>query len=184
MIPIVFLAVALAMDAFAVALVQGAAGRLSIGGAARVGLTFGLAQGMMPLAGWGLGVAFAGAFQSFDHWLAFGLLSILGIRMIMEGLIHGEEEPEPRRLSLLSLLVAALATSIDAAAAGLALPLLGQPIPVACLIIGATTSILSFAGVLLGRRVGFRVGKRAEVGGGVLLVGLGLRILLEHTGLM
>lgn len=180
MIPVVLLAVALAMDAFAVALVQGATGRLNAAGAARIGITFGLAQGLMPLVGWGLGIAFADAFKSFDHWVAFILLAILGARMIAEGLRHQPDEPEAKRLFLFSLLVSALATSIDAAAAGLTLPLLGLPIPIACFVIGATTALLSFAGVLLGRRVGVRAGKHAEIIGGVLLLGLGLKILVEH----
>ena len=184
MLPIVLLAFALAMDAFAVALVQGAAGRLGVAGAARIALVFGLAQGVMPLLGWAMGLAFADIFQRVDHWVAFALLAILGIRMIREGLRQEPDAPEVKRIFLLSLLVSGLATSIDAAAAGMMLPLLGQPIPVACFVIGATTAALSFAGALLGRRVGYRAGKRAEIVGGALLIALGLKILLEHVGMV
>jgi manganese efflux pump family protein len=184
MMAIILLAVALAMDAFAVALIQGAYGRLGVVGAARIAIAFGLAQGLMPLVGWALGLAFTDIFKSFDHWLAFALLGILGIRMIGEGLRREADEPEVKRLFLLSLLVSALATSIDAAAAGLTLPLLGQPIPIACFVIAGVTGTLSFAGALLGRKAGARAGKRAEVIGGVLLFGLGVKILLDHTGML
>jgi manganese efflux pump family protein len=183
-ISIILLAVALAMDAFAVALIQGATGRLGVGGALRIALMFGLAQGAMPLIGWGLGAAFGAAFQAVDHWIAFLLLAVLGGRMLMEGFRKEPAEPEAKRLFLFSLLVSALATSIDAAAAGLTLPLLGQPIPIACLVIGLTTVIISFGGVILGKRAGVRMGKHAEVIGGLLLIGLGLKILLDHRGLI
>lgn len=184
MISIVLLAIALAMDAFAVALIQGATGRLGLGGALRVALVFGLAQGAMPLIGWSLGAAYGTAFQEVDHWIAFALLAVLGGRMLMEGFRSEPGEPEARRMFLFSLLVSALATSIDAAAAGLTLPLLGQPVPVACLVIGITTALISFAGVMLGKRAGIRIGKHAEMAGGLLLIGLGLKILLEHRGLI
>ncbi|MDT9600713.1 manganese efflux pump MntP [Sphingosinicella rhizophila] len=183
MITLLLLAVALAMDAFAVALVQGASCRLGFGGAVRIALVFGLAQGLMPLVGWSLGFAFADTFQQFDHWIAFLLLGLLGGRMIRDGIWYEPDAPEAKRLFMLSLLVSSLATSVDAAAAGLTLPLLGQPIPTACLVIGATTALLSFGGALIGRRVGVHFGKKAELVGGILLVGLGIRILVEHLGL-
>jgi manganese efflux pump family protein len=184
MISIILLAIALAMDAFAVALIQGATGRLGVGGALRIAIAFGVAQGTMPLVGWALGMAFADAFQSVDHWIAFALLAALGARMLLEGLRREPGEPEAKRMFLFSLLVSALATSIDAAAAGLTLPLLGQPIPVACVVIGLTTALISFVGVLLGRGAGIRIGRHAEIAGGLLLIGLGLKIVLEHRGII
>lgn len=169
------------MDAFAVSLVRGSAEGHSTSEAFKLGAIFGLAQGLMPLVGWLLGVAFAEAFRSFDHWIAFTLLSILGVRMLREGFSGEADEAEQRTgASMLSLLVAAFATSIDAAAAGITLPLLGVAIPAACLVIGLITGALCIAGYLVGAKVSRRTGKWAEVAGGLVLLALGARILIEH----
>lgn len=180
-IALLILALALAMDALAVSLVRGSAEGHNVSEAFKLGAVFGLAQGLMPLVGWLLGVAFAEAFRSVDHWIAFSLLAVLGVRMIHEGLAHGEDETGRRPgASVLSLLVAAFATSIDAAAAGITLPLLGVAIPAACLIIGTTTGALCTAGYLVGTKVSRRTGKWAEIAGGIVLLGLGSRILVAH----
>ena len=174
------LALALAMDAVAVSLVRGSAEGHNLSEAINLGAVFGLAQGLMPLVGWVLGVAFAGAFQSFDHWIAFSLLGLLGVRMIHEGLTGDDTKEVQTSASVLSLLVAAFATSIDAAAAGITLPLLGVAIPVACLVIGFTTGALCTAGYLVGTKVSSKTGKWAEIVGGLVLLGLGTRILIQH----
>lgn len=183
MLTLVLLALALSADAFAAALCRGAGHRDRSGwaDALTVGAAFGAAQGLMPLIGWGLGVAFASVIASVDHWIAFGLLAFLGVRMIREGLKR--DEPGCEDVSGptgAALLVAALATSIDAAAAGVSLPLLSVPVAVSCATIGAVTFVLSTAGVRLGGMLGARIGKRAEVLGGLALVALGTKILIEH----
>ncbi len=177
---LVVLALALAADAFAVAVSQGASGRHGIGGAMRIGGAFGLAQGIMPLIGWALGVRFTGVIGAFDHWIAFGLLGALGAKTIYEGLSADDDAGPAPRLSNLALLGAALATSIDAAAAGVTLPTLGAPIGLACATIGLVTLAASTSGVLLGGAAGSRIGKRAEVVGGAALILIGLNILIRH----
>jgi putative Mn2+ efflux pump MntP len=180
MIPLLVLALALAMDAFAVSLVRGSFEGQSVAQAMKLGLLFGLAQGLMPLAGWALGLAFADTFKSFDHWIAFTLLGILGLRMIREGLSEDAGPGSPKAMSTASLFVAALATSIDAAAAGVALPLLGIWMPLACLVIGIVTGTLCVGGYLVGGRITVRAGRRAEIAGGFVLILLGVKILIEH----
>jgi putative Mn2+ efflux pump MntP len=172
------LAVALSMDAFAVALCQGAAGA-GARAALRAGAAFGLAQGLMPLIGWSLGTAFAASIAAVDHWIALILLSILGLKMIREGVTAEHEDGRPL-LSGWALLTAAVATSIDAAAAGITLPTIGAPILTAVAVIGATTAVMSFAAVLIGRAVGHRLGKWAEIAGGLMLIAIGARIFVQH----
>lgn len=180
MIAIFLLSLALAMDAFAVSLVKGATPDARKTDALKIGVTFGLAQGLMPLVGWLLGVTFESTFKTFDHWIAFVLLAALGVRMLIES--HSVDTPTTQRdaLSSLSLLVAAFATSIDAAAAGVTLPLLGVSIPAACLTIGIVTGALCTVGFIIGARAGSKIGKRAEFVGGIVLIGLGFKILIEH----
>ena len=180
---LLLLALALAMDAFAVAVCNGAKTRPGLAGALPIGLTFGAAQGLMPLAGWALGTTFAGAIDAWDHWIAFALLGLLGIKMIGEGLDTGDESGD-RPLAGRALLVAAIATSIDAAAAGLTLDTLGVPVMLACLAIAGVTALLATIGALFGAAIGTRFGKRAEIAGGLVLIGIGLRIVAEHTGLL
>mgnify|MGYP004500130957 CR=1 FL=1 len=175
------LSIGLAMDAFAVALVRGSTGEKRLSRAFGIGFAFGIAQGLMPLLGWVLGKALGASFQAYDHWIAFVLLLVLGVRMIKEAFGEPEIAPDDvSRVRLLSLLTAAFATSIDAAAAGLTLPLLGISVPLACLAIGATTALLCTAGYWIGARVSGIAGKRAELLGGILLIAVGSKILVEH----
>jgi putative Mn2+ efflux pump MntP len=182
MIALLVLAIALAMDAFAVSVVRGSVRAHRTSEGLRIAAAFGLAQGLMPLIGWWLGIAFASTFKQIDHWIAFVLLSGLGVRMIKEGL-SAEQPREQDRIgtALLGLIVAAFATSIDAAAAGITLPLLGVAVPLACLTIGATTAVICFIGYQIGGKVSLRVGKWAEALGGVILIALGSRILVQHV---
>lgn len=182
-VELVLLALALSADAFAVALVRGAAGEHSLARALETGLAFGLAQALMPLLGWGAGVALAGWIEAIDHWIAFVLLAGLGLRMLYaafsgtgEDGATGQADPG----SLLGLFAAAVATSIDAAAAGLTLDLFGLPVWQSCLIIGVVTALVCVPGYWFASRIGGRLGRIAEAGGGVMLVGLGAKILLEH----
>lgn len=185
MFTLLILSLGLAMDAFAVSLVRGASGDHRIGSAIELGLVFGLAQGLMPLLGWSLGVLLAEPFQAWDHWIAFALLSALGVKLLREARAGGPDAaapaaPTPPGGRRLGLATAAFATSIDAAAAGLTLPVLGIAIPLACLTIGATTAALSGGGYLLGNRAARALGKRAEAAGGLVLILIGLKILVEH----
>jgi putative Mn2+ efflux pump MntP len=173
------LALGLAMDAVAVAVAQGAAGRAHRASALVIGLAFGAAQGLMPLIGWTIGSAFLPLVRSVDHRIAFVLLSFLGGRMIREAReprAGGPGEP----LAGLALLSAAVATSIDALAAGVTLPALAVPVLPACVTIGGVTGLLSLLGVHVGAAAGSRVGKWAEMAGGLVLIGLGFKILIQH----
>lgn len=180
MTALLILAIALAMDAFAVAVAQGAAARLGWRGALRIGAAFGAAQGLMPALGWALGIVLAGVIESVDHWIAFGLLGLLGAKMIREGM--AADGAAPPVLTGNALLLAAIATSIDAAAAGVTLPTLGLPVLMSCAVIAIVTALLCVFGVLFGAQLGHRFGKRAEIGGGVVLIALGTRILGTHLG--
>jgi putative Mn2+ efflux pump MntP len=179
MIAASLLALALAMDAFAVALAQGARFRPGWGGGIAIAVTFGLFQAVMPLAGWGIGELAFAYVAAVDHWIAFGLLTFLGVRML--GGHVGEEEPA-RALTGTALLVAGVATSVDALAAGITLPTLAVAPLIAAGLIGGVTLALSGAGVAFGRVAGERWGPWAERAGGVILIGLGCKILAEHTG--
>jgi manganese efflux pump family protein len=173
------LAVALAMDAFAVALTQGARFRPSAAGGLAIAATFGVFQSLMPLAGWAVGAVALAYVEAIDHWIAFGLLGFLGVRMLGG---HVGEEEAAHALTGRALMVAGVATSIDALAAGITLPALDVSPWLAVALIGLVTFALSGAGVALGRRAGDAFGAWAERAGGVILIGLGCKILAEHTG--
>jgi manganese efflux pump family protein len=179
MIAAILLAFALAMDAFAVALTQGAKFRPSAAGGFAIALTFGVFQALMPLAGWGIGAVALAYVEAVDHWIAFGLLAFLGVRMLGG---HVGDEEAAHALTGRTLLIAGVATSIDALAAGITLPTLGVSPWLAVALIGLVTVALSGAGVVLGRRAGDHLGTWAERAGGVILIGLGCKILAEHTG--
>lgn len=179
--PAFLLGLALAMDAFAVALTQGARFRPGWRGGAMIALTFGLFQGAMPLIGWGIGSVALAYVAAVDHWIAFAVLAFLGVRMLGG---HVGDEEAARALTGRALLVAGVATSIDALAAGFTLPALGIAPLLAGGIIAAVTFALSGAGVALGRAAGDRFGAWAERAGGVILIALGVKILAEHTALI
>jgi putative Mn2+ efflux pump MntP len=181
MIAALLLALALAMDAFAVALTQGARFRPSARGGLAIALTFGAFQALMPLVGWGTGTVALAYVEAVDHWIAFGLLAFLGVRMLGG---HIGEEEAARKLTGRALLVAGLATSIDALAAGITLPTLPVAPLLAAGLIGLVTLVMSAAGVMLGRVAGDRFGSWAERLGGVILIGLGCNILAQHAGWM
>lgn len=179
MIEALLLAFALAMDAFAVALTQGAKFRPSARGGAAIAVTFGGFQALMPLAGWVIGAVALIYVEAVDHWIAFGLLSFLGVRMLGG---HVGEEEASHALTGRALLLAGVATSVDALAAGITLPTLEVAPLVAVALIGVITAAMSGAGVALGRVAGDTWGEWAERAGGVILIALGCKILAEHTG--
>lgn len=178
---LLLLAAALAADAFAVALCHGTWTRPGIVGAVRIGAAFGVAQGLMPLLGWTAGIAFASTIRAIDHWLVFAILSALGLKAVHAALSPpGDCPPESRSMAGWALAGAAMATSIDAAAAGLSLPSLGMPVILACVVIGAVTLAMCAAGVMLGAFTGARIGRHAELAGGVVLIFVGTQILVRH----
>jgi putative Mn2+ efflux pump MntP len=183
MTTLILLALALSADAFAAALTQGAISqpRAGLRVALWVGFAYGLAQGLMPLLGWGLGLVFVSIIRDIDHWIAFALLAAIGAHMLRQGLKNEPRLPAAAPSVLgWRILPTAIATSIDAAAAGVTLPLLNLPIVISCLVIGAVTCAVSFAGVMIGAAASARAGKRAEVAGGIVLIMIGTKILIEH----
>ena len=185
---LVLIGVGLSMDAFAVALCKGLSmRRVNYAHAAVIALFFGVFQAVMPLIGWVLGTQFARYITSVDHWIAFALLGYIGGKMIWDAL-HEAPETAPcageGRLDLKELLMLAVATSIDALAVGITFAFLQVSILPAVATIGLITFALSFAGVVVGNHFGTRFQKKAEIAGGVVLVLIGLKILLEHLGLL
>jgi putative Mn2+ efflux pump MntP len=180
-VSVFLLALALAADAFAVALCQGAAaGQKAWRQALTIGAAFGAAQAIAPLIGWALGSLFAGMIEAFDHWVAFTLLALVGGKMLVEGLKSDPPGDEWERTSGWRLLALAVATSIDAAAAGFTLPTIGVGIGLSVTVIGSVTFVLSAAGVMIGRMGAARLGSKAEIVGGLVLIGLGVKVLIDH----
>jgi len=181
---ILFLALALAMDATAVAAARGmAATRIRPGDIFKVAVFFGGFQALMPLAGWFIGNGLGPTVEAWDHWIAFALLTGIGARMIWEAYHPEPLEVGSRRelFGLRSMTFLAIATSIDAFAAGIALPLLNAPMLQSILTIGVTTAVLSVVGLYAGRRFGSLLGKRLDIAGGLALIAIGVQILIRDT---
>jgi len=184
MLSLIILSVGLAMDAVAVSLVRGATGEHRLSRAIEVAVFFGLAQGVMPLVGWSIGVAFSSEIETVAHWVAFVLLGFLGSRMLFEAAARvRESRTSSGRSHYWGLAIAALATSIDAAAAGITLPIFEQPIARACVVIGIVTAALCVPAYWIGARASRNLGSISEVIGGIFLIGLGTKILVEHLAL-
>lgn len=183
-ISLLFLACALAMDAFAVAIVAGLTLEpLTRRHIFRLAFHFGLFQGLMPTLGWLAGHAVSDYISAFDHWIAFGLLSFIGGKMLLEALRDSEEPPNPRDpTSGWTLVMLSIATSIDALAVGLSLALLGSTIVIPAVVIGIVAAAFTTTGMLLGRKIGSLWSKRVEIMGGAILIGIGIKILIEHLG--
>ena len=188
-IELFLIGVGLSMDAFAAAICQGLSmTRIKWGHALTVGLYFGGFQALMPFIGWMLGSQFADRIQQYDHWIAFILLVLIGGNMIREALSGDEGDAAQAetdlRLDHKKLFLMAIATSIDALAIGVTFAFLETAILPAIGIIGCTTFCISVAGVAVGCWFGARYKKRAEITGGAILVLLGIKILLEHLGIL
>ena len=185
-IEIFILAVGLSMDAFAVSVCKGlSVGKMKAKYALIAGAYFGGFQALMPMIGYFLGSRFSNAIQSVDHWVAFILLSLIGANMIREALSRDEDAGrDSGSLSFKTMLMLAVATSIDALAAGITFAFLDVNIVGAVSIIGCTTCIISMAGAKVGSVFGTKYKSKAELTGGVMLILLGLKILLEHTGIL
>lgn len=181
LITILGLAVALAMDAFAVALGTAVTlPTLTRGHLFRFSFHFGLFQALMPIAGWLAGMTIQKWIVAFDHWIAFGLLAVVGGHMLWEA-FHPDDNSDPRDPTRgWSLIMLSVATSIDALAVGLSLAMLDVSIWIPSLIIGLVAGVLTIVGMLLGHRLGQQWGKRVEIFGGLVLIGIGIKILVEH----
>ena len=181
------LAVGLSMDAFAVSVCKGlSVKKAGLKESAVCGVWFGGFQALMPLIGFFLGALFADAIEAFDHWVAFGLLAIIGANMLKEAFSSGCDcEEHNADMSVKTMFVMAVATSIDAMAVGISLAMAGNvDIALAALLIGVTTFLLSGLGVKIGNLFGNRFEKKAQIAGGVILILLGVKILLEHMGVL
>jgi len=181
-ITIIVIALGLAMDAFAVSIVSGSAyKRLEIKHALRIALFFGGFQALMPLIGSLAGLTVKDYIADYDHWIAFGLLTAVGGKMIYESFkikaARGNFDPS----NILTLLVLAVATSIDALAVGITLSLITTSIALAVTVIGLVTFALSYLGVFIGKKVGHFFESKIEALGGLTLIAIALKILLQHT---
>lgn len=175
--------VGLAMDAFAVAVGKGLSmKRLSLKNAGLVGFYFGFFQALMPVIGYFLGIGFKDYITSIDHWVAFILLGLIGANMIKEA--FGDEEDVDDDLSFKTMLILAIATSIDALAVGITFAFLQVNILYAALIIGVTTFVISVIGVKIGHVFGLKYKSKAEITGGIILIAMGCKILLEHLNIL
>lgn len=187
---ILLIGLGVSADAFAVSMCKGVEMKKIIWKyALLIALFFGGFQMIMPLIGWGAGSLFQKYITEFDHWIAFGLLLFLGGKMIYDGIFDKDEKKEgeedkPLKLGLATLLVMAIATSIDALAVGVTFAFLSVNIWLAVGIIGATTFTFSLVGVGIGVKVGDKFRNKAEILGGVILILLGVKILLEHLGVI
>jgi putative Mn2+ efflux pump MntP len=180
---IVLLSVGLAMDATAVSAARGlAVPAIRPRHVLLVAGFFGGFQALMPIIGWGLGARLGPLVQAWDHWIAFVLLSFIGGKMLWEARAAGEGDGDAAvdRFALRSMLLLAIATSIDALAVGITLPMLNAPFLLSIATIGVVSALLSAVGLFAGRRFGAMLGKRLDVAGGLVLIGLGLKILVEH----
>jgi len=179
-IAILLIAFGLAMDSFSVSIANGLATRtFKISKALAIALFFGFFQGLMPIFGWLAGESIAKYISAFDHWVAFGLLTIIGVKMIYES-ITNKPNNFLRAYTIKVILILSIATSIDALAVGLSFSFLNISIFFPAIIIGVITFLLSFLGVYVGRRFGKILKNRIEILGGLILIIIGLKILLEH----
>ena len=181
LVSIIFISIGLAMDAFAVSIASGfTIHRLRVGHAFRIAFFFGAFQAIMPVIGWLAGLSVQEYIAAIDHWIAFILLSFVGGRMIYEATVLGEERDEKDPLNIYVLLMLSVATSIDALAVGLSLSFLNVAIALPAIVIGCVTFALSFAGVYIGDRFGHFFESKIEIAGGIILIGIGIKILIEH----
>lgn len=187
-IELFLIGVGLSMDAFAVSICKGLGmNKINKKQAFTIGLYFGGFQALMPLIGWFLGIRFQQYITSIDHWIAFILLVCIGGKMVVEAVRDKDDEVVEKKdqpLNHKEMFLLAVATSIDALAVGITFAFLDTPIIEAIVIIGCTTFVLSIVGVIVGNFFGTRYKKKAEIIGGIILILIGLKILLEHLGIL
>ena len=181
---LLLIAIGLSMDAFSVSICKGlTTKKFSWRMALVCGLWFGLFQALMPIIGYFLGAQFQEMIEAYDHWIAFGLLFLIGANMIREA-IWGKEEQQDGSLGFKTMLLLAIATSIDALAVGVSFACIQVELWSSVLIIGLTTFLFSVLGVKIGNVFGSRYEKSASIVGGIILILIGLKILLEHLGVI
>ena len=188
MIAVLFIALSLSMDAFAVSVSSGVGIRnLRFFHALRASFFFGLFQFLMPMTGWYLGSAFVSHIEAFDHWVVFGLLAFIGGKMLFEAIRQGKDSgPEAERRNaadirnIKTLLLLSVATSIDALAAGIGLGILGHGVWLSAALIGGITFAVCLCGFEFGRRIGAMLEKWAQIAGGLVLIAIGVKILIQH----
>lgn len=184
-IQLALIGVGLAMDAFAVSICKGLCmKKVDRKYTFLIGLFFGGFQALMPFIGWALGRQFADYITTYDHWIAFGLLVVIGGSMLKEAFEEEEETSCSISYDYKELFLLAVATSIDALAVGVTFAFLGTNIWLAITLIGVITFVLSMMGVIVGNRFGIRYKSKAEIAGGIILILIGLKILLEHLGIL
>ena len=183
-IELLLIAIGLSMDAFSVSICKGlTTKRFSWRMALVCGLWFGLFQALMPIIGYILGAQFQELIEAYDHWIAFGLLLLIGTNMIREA-VWGKEEKQDGSLSFKTMFLLAIATSIDALAVGVSFACIQVKLWSSVIVIGLTTFLFSVLGVKIGNVFGSRYEKSAGIVGGIILILIGLKILLEHLGML
>lgn len=188
-VEILLIGVVLSMDAFAVSMCRGLAmHKINYKHTLIIAFTFGAFQAAMPLIGWALGTQFESLITNVDHWVAFGLLALIGGKMIFDALIDKKEdttEKDDEKLNIKQLLLMAVATSIDALAMGITFAIVdGISIWWSVAIIGVVTFVLCFVGVIIGHKFGNKFERQATLIGGIVLILIGIKILLEHLGII
>lgn len=184
-VEIILIAIGLAMDAFAVSVCKGLSmKKMDWKKAGIIGLYFGGFQGGMPLIGYLLGIGFEDKIKSVDHWIAFVLLGFIGINMIKEAIGKKDDEEANDKVDFKTMVVLAIATSIDALAIGVTFAFLNVNIVFAVSMIAIITCIISMIGVKIGNVFGDKYEAKAEIAGGIILIFLGTKILLEHLGIL
>jgi putative Mn2+ efflux pump MntP len=178
---ILLIAVSLAMDAFAVSIAHGLTLRNSRNrDALKMAASFGFFQAFMPVLGWLGGLSLSMFISGVDHWIAFGILAFIGCKMVHESISVETARRQPKMLTACALLILSVSTSIDALVVGVSFAFLQLPIIIPVVVIGIVTYLLSFLGVSFGNTLGHFLGNKIEIAGGLVLIVIGLKILLEH----
>lgn len=178
---VILLAIGLSFDSFAVSVCSGLnLPQIRFFQAAKIAIFLAFFQGFMPVAGWLVGNSMKSLIEPVDHWIAFGLLSLIGGKMVIESFLNSETREIKNPLHIRVILLLSVATSIDALAVGFSFATLLDRILVAAVIIGAVTFIASMLGILLGKKTGPKINRFAEVTGGLILVFIGTKIMIEH----
>jgi putative Mn2+ efflux pump MntP len=181
MLDIFLISLSLAMDCFAVSIAGGASEvKPKIFNALKVGIFFGLFQAIMPLVGWLVGFGFKKLIENIDHWIAFALLAAIGIKMLYEALKKNSSKRKNDITKMPTLLILSVATSIDALVIGIGLSFLNVSLYLSVLIIGLFAFSFSLIGYFLGNKIGKLIGNKVEIIGGIILIGIGIKILVEH----
>jgi len=181
-ITIFLLAIGLSIDSFAVSVCSGLnLPHIRFVQASKIAIFLALFQAAMPLIGWLVGNSMKSLIEPVDHWIAFGLLSLIGGKMIIESLISTESREIKNPLEIKVILMLSVATSIDALAVGFSFATLLDKIVIAVVVIGAVTFIASMLGILLGKKTGPKFNRYSEIAGGLILIFIGTKILIEHT---